>query len=142
MAIIKIKRGSKSQLPTSGMNAGEPLFCTDTGELYVSTGADSKLTIVPDIASLSALTAADSDLLLVQDVSETTGQLAKKLTLSNLKTWMNIPAGSTDEKAAAYSGATAGYLTDILAVGSGMSKTNGTNIITIAITEVDGGTFA
>jgi hypothetical protein len=141
MAIIKIKRGLKSQLPVSGLNAGEPLVCTDTGEAYMSTGADSKVTLVPDIASLATITIADSDLIPMQDVSETTGQLVKKTTFAAFKTALNIPAGSTDEKVAAYSGATAGYLTDILAVGAGMSKTNGANIITITITEVDGGAF-
>jgi hypothetical protein len=66
MAIIKIKRGLKSQLPVSGLNAGEPLVCTDTGEAYMSTGADSKVTLVPDIASLATITIADSDLIPMQ----------------------------------------------------------------------------
>lgn len=43
MAKILMKRGLLANLPTTGMNAGEFLFCTDTGDLYICTGATSKV---------------------------------------------------------------------------------------------------
>jgi len=43
MAKILMKRGLAASLPTSGMNVGEFLFCTDTGDLYITTGAATKV---------------------------------------------------------------------------------------------------
>ena len=43
MAKILLKRGLATNLPTTGMTAGEFLFCTDTGDLYICTGATTKV---------------------------------------------------------------------------------------------------
>ncbi|MCK9452873.1 MAG: hypothetical protein M0Q90_14355 [Bacteroidales bacterium] len=43
MSIIKVKRGLAANLPTSGMNAGEFLFATDTGDLYICQSATVKI---------------------------------------------------------------------------------------------------
>jgi len=40
MATIKIRRGLKQDLPSEGAS-GEPLFCTDTKELYIGVGPGS-----------------------------------------------------------------------------------------------------
>ncbi|MBE0438027.1 MAG: hypothetical protein IBX56_19790 [Methylomicrobium sp.] len=39
MPAIKIKRGLKANLPTSGMSEGEPLVTTDRGTLRIAIGA-------------------------------------------------------------------------------------------------------
>jgi len=129
---IKLRQGLKAVLPDSGMVVGEPLFATNTKELYI---ADSTTTSVPaavDIAAFSDLgVVADGDLLYVYDVSqEATDPKARKITFEDFKTALNIPAGSTDEKVATASGATAGYLgtngTDgVLRAGNGLSMTAG-----------------
>lgn len=43
MSIIKVKRGLAANLPTSGMNAGEFLFATDTGDLYICQSPTVKI---------------------------------------------------------------------------------------------------
>jgi hypothetical protein len=39
---IQIRRGADSSVPTSSMVAGEPLFSTDNGKLYIATAATTK----------------------------------------------------------------------------------------------------
>ncbi len=43
MATIKIKRGLAANLPSTGLNPGEFLFATDTGDLYISQTATVKI---------------------------------------------------------------------------------------------------
>ena len=129
---LQLRTGLKAVLPSSGMVVGEPLFATNTKELYI---ADSETTSVPaavDIAAFGAIgTVADGDLLYMYDVSqEATDPKARKITFDDFKTALNIPPGSTDEKVATASGATAGYLgtngTDgVLRAGNGLSMTAG-----------------
>ena len=129
---IKVRQGLKAALPTTGMTAGEPLFCTDSEELYVATGATTKVPVKTDLEPLDAIgTVASDDLLLMSDTSVSAGSpRQKKITFDNFKTALNIPSASTDEKVATASGATAGYLgtdgTDgILRAGNGISMTAG-----------------
>ena len=151
MPRIQLKRGLKTNLPTTGMLAGEPLVTTDRGTLHVATDATTKLPIVPaidDLATLASISGAD-DLLLVHDASESGGQKEKKITFDAFKTALNIPPGSTDEKAAVVAGGTAGYIwgtdgTDgLLRMNTSMAWTKdaGNGFVTIAVSIVDGGTF-
>lgn len=43
MSIIKVKRGLAANLPNTGMNAGEFLFATDTGDLYICQSPTVKI---------------------------------------------------------------------------------------------------
>lgn len=43
MSIIKVKRGLAANLPTTGMNPGEFLFATDTGDLYICQSPTVKI---------------------------------------------------------------------------------------------------
>jgi len=109
---IKVRQGLKAALPTTGMEVGEPLFCTDTQELYFATAATTKVPVKTDLEPLDAIgTIANDDLLLMSDTSVAAGSpRQKKVAFSDFKTALNIPAGSSDEKVATASGATAGYL--------------------------------
>lgn len=151
MPRIQLKRGLKTNLPTTGMLAGEPLVTTDRGTLHVATDATTKLPIVPaidDLSTLASISGAD-DLLIIHDASEASGQKEKKITFDALKTALNIPAGSTDEKVAIVAGGTAGYIwgtdgTDgLIRMNSSMSWTKdaGNGFVTLAVNVVDGGTF-
>lgn len=138
-----LKHGARADIPTSGMTAGSPLFCTDTGELFVATDATTKITAVPDIASLGALgTVATGDLLMMEDVSTGAGAVkTKKITFEDFKTALNIPAGATDEKVAVISGGTSGYLwgtsgsDGVLRMGNGLgwTKDAGNGFVTLKI---------
>jgi len=151
MARIQLKRGLKANLPTSGMLAGEPLVTTDRGTLHVATDATNKLPIVPAVDDLTTLATIDgtADLVLIHDASETVGQKEKKITFNAFKTALNIPASSTDEKAAVVAGGTSGYLwgtdgTDgIIRMNSSMSwsKDAGNAYVTLAVGTIDAGTF-
>ena len=101
MARLQLRRGLYTNLPTSGMLAGEPHVTTDRGTLHVATDATTKLPVVPAIDALSTLAAIDgaADLLIMHDASAT-GQKEKKITFDAFKTALNIPAGSSDEKVA------------------------------------------
>ncbi len=111
MPRIQLKRGLKTNLPSTGMLAGEPMVTTDRGTLHVATDATTKLPVVPAIDDLSTLASIDgaADLIMVHD-ADGTGQKEKKITFDAFKTALNIPAGSTDEKVAIVAGGTAGYL--------------------------------
>lgn len=151
MARLQLKRGLKTNLPTTGMLAGEPHITTDRGTLHVATDATTKLPVVPavdDLATLSAISGAE-DLILIHDASEVSGQKEKKITFNSFKTALNIPESSTDEKVAVVSGGTAGYIwgTDgtngVIRLNSSLSWTKdaGNGFVTIAVDTVDGGTF-
>lgn len=151
MARLQLRRGLKANLPTSSMLAGEPLVTTDRGTLHVATDATTRLPVVPAIDDLATIPSIDgtADLVLLHDASEVAAQKEKKITFDAFKTALNIPAGSTDEKAAVVSGGTAGYIwgtdgTDgILRMAASMSWTKdaGNAFVTLAVATVDGGTF-
>jgi hypothetical protein len=151
MARLQLRRGLKTNLPTTGMLAGEPHITTDRGTLHVATDATTKLAVVPavdDLSTLSAISGAE-DLILVHDASETSGQKEKKITFDAFKTALNIPESDTDEKVAVVSGGTAGYIygtdgTDgVIRLNSSLSwvKDSGNGFVTISVATVDGGEF-
>ena len=151
MPRIQLKRGLKTNLPTTGMLAGEPMVTTDRGTLHVATDATTKLPVVPaidDLSTLASISGAD-DLLIIHDASEASGQKEKKITFNAFKTALNIPADSTDEKVAVVAGGTAGYIwgtdgTDgVIRMNTSMSwsKDAGNGFVTLAVGTVDGGTF-
>lgn len=147
---IQLKRGQKTNLPTSGMLAGEPHVTTDRGTLHVATDATTKLPIVPAIDDLTTLASisGSSDLLIIHD-ADGTGQKEKKITFDAFKSALNIPAGSSDEKVAVVAGGTSGYLygTDgsdgVLRMGTSMQmvKNAGNGYVTIDANVIDGGSF-
>lgn len=151
MARFQVKRGLKANLPTDSMIAGELLVTTDRGTLHAATDTTTKLTIVPAVEDLTSMSAVDgaADLLLIHDASEASGQKEKKITFAALKTALNIPAESSDEKVAAVSGGTSGYIwgTDgtngIIRMNSSMAwtKDDGNAFVTLAVGTVDCGTF-
>lgn len=150
MPRIQLKRGLKANLPSSGMLAGEPLVTTDRGTLHIATDATTKLAVVPAIDDLTTLAAVDgsADLLIIHDASGT-GQKEKKITFNDFKTALNIPVGAADEKVAVISGGTSGYIwgtdgTDgVVRMNASMSMTKdaGNGFVTLAVGDVDAGTF-
>ena len=150
MARIQLKRGLKAALPTTGMLAGEPMVTTDRGTLHVATDAITKLPVVPAIDDLVTLASVNgaADLILIHD-ADGVGQKEKKITFDAFKTALAIPAGSSDEKVAVVSGGTPGFIwgtdgTDgVLRMNSSMSWTKdaGNGFVTLAVGDVDGGTF-
>lgn len=150
MSRIQLKRGLKAALPTSSMLAGEPMVTTDRGTLHIATDATTKLAVVPAIDDLTTLASINgaADLLLVHD-ADGTGQKEKKITFDAFKTALNIPAGTTDEKVAVVSGGTAGFIwgtdgTDgVIRLNSSLSWTKdaGNAFVTLAVGDIDGGTF-
>ena len=150
MARLQLRRGLKTNLPTTGMLAGEPHITTDRGTLHVATDATTKLPVVPAIDDLTTLASVDgaADLLIMHD-SSATGQKEKKITFDAFKTALNIPAGSSDEKVAVVAGGTAGYiwgttgLDGVIRLNNSLSWTKdaGGAYVTIAVETVDGGTF-
>lgn len=151
MPRIQLKRGLKTNLPTTGMLAGEPLVTTDRGTFHVALDATTKLPVVPAIDDLQTMPAIDgaADMLLLHDASEVAGQKEKKVTFNNFKTALNIPPASTDELVAVISGGTAGHIwgTDgtngILRMNTSMvmTKDAGNAFVTLAVGTVDCGTF-
>lgn len=150
MARIQNKRGLKANLPTSGMLAGELFLTTDRGTAHFAADATTKVSIVPAIDDLVALASVDgaADLVLIHDASAS-GVMEKKITVNALKAAMNIPNGDTDEKVAVVSGGTSGFIwgtngTDgILRMNASMSwsKDAGNAFVTLAVGDVDCGTF-
>ena len=150
MARIQLKRGLKTNLPTSGMLAGEIMVTTDRGTAHVATDPTTKLPIVPAIDDLSTLASVNgaADLILIHD-ADGVGQKEKKITFDAFKTALNIPAASTDEKVSVVSGGTSGYIwgTDgtngVIRMNSSMSWTKdaGNAFVTLAVGDVDCGTF-
>jgi hypothetical protein len=139
---IKLRQGVKSALPSTGMTLGEPLYCTDTNELFVATGATTKKTAVTDLQDLDTLASVDvvsGDLIYMYDVSAT-GVKARAMTFDNFKTALNIPSGSTDELVAVKSGQAAGYLFQnstgndgVLRAGNGLGFTDSNSFVTLAL---------
>ena len=150
MSRIQLKRGLKAALPTSSMLAGEPMVTTDRGTLHIATDATTKLPIVPAIDDLTTLAAIDgaADLVLIHD-ADGTGQKEKKVTFNAFKAALNIPEASTDEKVAVVAGGTSGFLwgtdgTDgVIRMNSSLSWTKdaGNAFVTLAVGDIDGGTF-
>lgn len=150
MPRIQLKRGLKTNLPSTGMLAGEPMVTTDRGTLHVATDATTKLPVVPAIDDLSTLASVNgaADLILIHD-ADGVGQKEKKITFDAFKTALNIPAASTDEKVAVVTGGTSGYIwgTDgtngVIRMNSSMSWTKdaGNAFVTLAVGDVDCGTF-
>jgi hypothetical protein len=151
MARIQLRRGNAANLPTSGMLAGEAFVTLDRGNLHVATDPTTRIPITPAIDALAAMPAVDgaADLIIIHDASEEAAQKEKKITLAALKTALNIPAASSDEKVAVVSGGTSGYLwgtdgTDgVMRMGASMSwaKDSGNAYVTLDVSVVDGGTF-
>lgn len=150
MPRIQLKRGLKANLPSTGMLAGEPLVTTDRGTMHIATDATTKLPVVPAVDDLATLGAIDgaADLIMIHD-ADGTGQKEKKVTFDAFKTALNIPVGAADEKVAVVSGGTSGYLwgtdgTDgVVRMNSSMSwsKDAGNGFVTLAVGDVDCGTF-
>ena len=151
MARLQLRRGLKTNLPTTGMLAGEAHFTTDRGTLHVATDPTTKLPVVPAIDDLATLASVDgaADLLIIHDASQTSGQREKKITFDAFKTALNIPAGSSDEQVAVVAGGTAGYIwgtngtNGVIRLNNSLSWTKdaGNAFVTIAVETVDGGTF-
>ena len=151
MARVQTRGGLYANLPTSDMLARELLITTDRGTLHVATDATTKLPVVPAVDALSAIPAVDSaaDYLLIHDGSESSAQKEKKISISSLKTALNIPNGDTDEKVAVVNGGTAGYIwgtdgTDgVMRMNSSLSWTKdaGNGFVTLAAGTLDCGTF-
>ncbi len=150
MPRIQIKRGLKANLPTSAMLSGEPMVTTDRGTMHIATDATTKLPVVPAIDDLTTLASVNgvADLILIHD-ADGVGQKEKKITFDAFKTALNIPAASTDEKVSVVSGGTSGYIwgTDgtngVVRLNSSMSwsKDAGNAFVTLAVGDVDCGTF-
>jgi len=149
---IQLRKGTTAQLPTSNMLTGEPLLTTDRTNLYVATDSTTKVTVTPAIDSLSAIDTVDgaNDLLMIYD-ADATGKKEKRVSVSGLKTALNIPDGDTDEKVAIANGKTARYLFNSLDPDNGALRaspsitianhTGDTNAIQFHVEVVDGGTF-
>lgn len=150
MPRIQIKRGLKANLPSTGMLAGEPLVTTDRGTLHVATGASTRLPVVPAIDDLTTIASVDgaADFLILHDASAS-GQKEGKISVNAFRSALNIPTGSVDEKVAVVAGGTAGYLwgttgaDGILRMNVSMSWTKdaGNGFVTLAVGDVDCGTF-
>lgn len=151
MPTVQIKRGLKASLPTSSLLAGEQLFTTDRGSLHVAIDATTTKPVVPPVDDLVTMPAVDgaADLLLIHDASEAAGQKEKKITFNALKTALNIPVGSQDEKVAVVSGGESGYLwgtsgaDGVLRMGASMTwqKDAGNGFVTLSVGAIDCGTF-
>ena len=140
---IQLRRGTRSQLNSlnTGMAIGEPLYATDTHELYVATGTTTKKPAVVDVAALEAFTESGqiekaNDLIYMYDVNVAapfSGQVkARKITFNQFKTALNIPDASTDELVAVNDDGTPGYLGNgtngVIRMGSGLAaQVDGTN---------------
>ncbi len=151
MPRLQLKRGLKANLPSTGMLTGEAHFTTDRGTLHVATSPTTKLTVVPPHEDLPIMPAVDgvADLLMMYDASENATQKEKSISFNAFKTALNIPAASTDEKVSVISGGTSGYLwgTDgtngVLRMNVSMAWTKdaGNGFVTLAVGDVDCGTF-
>ena len=151
MARVKQRRGTKANLPSSGLEAGELLVITDLDALYIAKDATTKKPVTIDVEALDTLAAITGaeDLIAILDASEVSAPKYKKITFNAFKTALNIPAGSSDEKVAVVSGGTAGYLwgttgSDGVLRGSAsisMTKDAGNGFVTLAVDVIDCGTF-
>lgn len=150
MPRIQIKRGLKANLPSTSMLPGEAHFTTDRGTLHIATGATTKLPVVPPIDDLTTIGAVDgaADLLILHDASAT-GQKEGKITVNAFKAALNIPSSDLDEKVAVVAGGVSGYIfgtngTDgVIRLNPSLqwSKDGGNGFVTLAVGDVDCGTF-
>lgn len=151
MPRIQLKRGLKANLPSIGMLVGEPMITTDRGTLHLATSATTKIPVVPAHEDLAIMPVVDgaADLIMMYDASEPSGQKEKSISFNNFKTALNIPVGAGDEKVAVIAGGTAGYIwgTDgtngVVRTNVSMSWTKdpGNGFVTLAVGDVDCGTF-
>lgn len=151
MARIQIKRGLKSNLPSSGMLPGEQFFTTDRGTLHIALSETTKLPVVPAIDDLNTMpSVATDDYLLMHDTSEVAGQKEKKIAFSDFKQALNIGEFDTDEKVAVTANGQAGYLWGEGSTNDGVirSSTSVTiqkdindSFVQLAVGDVDFGTF-
>jgi hypothetical protein len=151
MPRIQLKRGLKANLPSTGLLAGEALVTTDRGTLHIATSATTKIPVVPAHEDLPIMPAVDgaADLIMMYDASEAATQKEKSISFNNFKTALNIPTASSDEKVAVVSGGTSGYIwgTDgtngVVRMNTSMawSKDAGNGFVTLAVGDVDCGTF-
>lgn len=150
MPRIQMKRGLKANLPTAAMLAGEAHFTTDRGTLHIATGSTSRLPVVPPIDDLTTIAAVDgaADLLILHDASAT-GQKEGKITVNAFKAALNILSSDLDEKVAVVAGGVSGYIfgtngTDgVIRLNPSLqwSKDPGNAFVTLAVGDVDCGTF-
>jgi len=150
MPRIQNKRGLKANLPSSGMLPGEMFLTTDRATAHFALDATTRAAIVPAIDDLVTLASVNgaADLILIHD-ADAVGVREKKITFDAFKAALNIPAGDTDEKVAVVSGGTAGYIwgtngTDgVLRMNASMawSKDAGNGFVTLAVGDIDCGTF-
>lgn len=150
MPRIQMKRGLKANLPAAAMLAGEAHFTTDRGTLHIATGPTTRLPVVPPIDDLTTIAAVDgaADLLILHDASAT-GQKEGKITVNAFKAALNIPSSDLDEKVAVVAGGVSGYIfgtngTDgVIRLNPSLqwSKDPGNAFVTLAVGDVDCGTF-
>lgn len=150
MPSLQIKRGLQANLPTSGMLPGEQFWTTDRNAMFVALSPTTKAPVLPPVDALETLAtiAPAADFLLIHD-ADATGVKEKKITFANFKTALNIPAGSSDEKAAVTAGGTSGYLwgtdgTDgILRLSNSLAWTKdaASAFVTLRVETIDAGTF-
>jgi hypothetical protein len=150
MPRIALKRGLKANLPATGLLTGEPLVTSDRGTLHLATSATTRIPVVPAIDDLTTIAAVDgaADFLILHDASAA-GQKEGKITVNAFKTALNIPASDLDEKTAVVAGGTSGYLwgtngTDGVVrmnVSMAWTKDAGNGFVTLAVGDVDCGTF-
>lgn len=150
MPNIQHKRGLKANLPSSALLAGQLYLTTDRQTAHFPLDATTMAPIVPAIDDLAAAGAIDNaaDLLLIHDANAT-GVKEKKVTVASFKAALNIPEASSDEKVAVISGGTSGYLwgtdgTDgVMRMNTSLSwsKDAGNGFVTLAVGNVDCGTF-
>jgi hypothetical protein len=83
---IQIRRGEDIYAPTSGMVAGEPLFSTDNGKLYIATAATTKSWIAAPILDEDAMGSNSATSLATQQSIKqyVTDRIAEKDTLAEL----------------------------------------------------------
>lgn len=150
MPNVQHKRGLKSALPSSSLLAGQLYLTSDRQTAHFPTDATTMVPIVPaldDLSTIGTITTA-SDLLIIHD-ADGAGVKEKKVTVAALKSALNIPEASTDEKVAVISGGTSGYIwgtdgTDgVIRMNTSMAWTKdaGDGFVTLAVGNVDCGTF-
>lgn len=150
MPSLQIKRGLAANLPTSGMLPGEQFWTTDRNAMFVALSPTTKAPVLPPVDQLETLAtiAPAADFIMVHD-ADAAGVKEKKMTFAAFKTALNIPAGSSDEKAAVAAGGASGYLwgsdgTDgILRLNNSLAWTKdpASAFVTLRVETLDAGTF-
>ena len=150
MASVQHRRGLKANLPSSALRAGQLHLTTDRHTAHFPTDSTTMVPIVPAIDDLSIMGTVDgaSDYLIMHDASAA-GVKEKKIGVNALKSALNIPNGDTDELVAVIEGGTSGYIygtdgTDgILRMNTSlvMTKDAGNAFVTLAVGDIDCGTF-